>query len=254
MSEKGDLQGQTVVFTGQPKTNEAFLEVERLGGIVKNFPLIKTQEVSYQDEEFMTQLHKYDWLIFTSQNAVAAFEKKMTRHEVPTDNLQSKVAAVGSQTAQALEKIGFHVTFTPTTYSANEFVKQFPKSSSRSESCLFIKGSLAKETIKEGLTQQVDEWTVYETLPDVKNAMVLTTYIEQHPNVFVAFASPSSVDIFAQNIARNLGWYRSKIASIGHVTTSTLKKHGAPVHVQPKTYTWLALIQEIANWKDDSLK
>lgn len=254
MSKKGNLQGQTIVFTGQPKSNEAFLEVERLGGKVETFPLIRTQEVIHQDENFISQLHIYDWLIFTSQNAVTAFEKKIIRHKVCTDNLQSKVAAIGSQTAQALEKIGLQVTFIPTTYSANEFVKQFPQISSLFESCLFIKGSLAKKTIKKGLTQQVDEWTVYETLPDVKNAKRLSAYIEQHPNVFVAFASPSSVNIFAQDIARYLGWDRNKIASIGHVTTATLKKHGAPVHVQPKTYTWLALIQEIANWKDDSLK
>jgi uroporphyrinogen-III synthase len=254
MSEKGDLQGQTIVFTGQPKSNDVFLEVERLGGEIKTFPLIRTQEVTHQDEEFMTQLHSYDWLIFTSQNAVDAFENKITRHKVCADSFRNKVAAVGSQTARALEKIGLHVTFIPTIFSANEFVIQFPQISSRSESCLFIKGSLSKETIKEGLTQEVDEWTVYETLPDLENTRRLSSYIEKHPNVFVAFASPSSVDIFAQEIARYLGWDQIKIAAIGHVTSATLNKHGAPVHVQPKTYTWLTLIKEIANWKDDSLR
>ena len=49
MSKKGDLQGQTIVFTGQPKSYEAFLEVTRLGGEFISFPLIRTQELTFQD-------------------------------------------------------------------------------------------------------------------------------------------------------------------------------------------------------------
>ncbi|HLG26952.1 MAG TPA: uroporphyrinogen-III synthase, partial [Paenisporosarcina sp.] len=65
MSKKGDLRGQTIVFTGQPKSSEAFLEVERLGGKVQAFPLIRTQELTNQDDNFITKLSSYDWLIFT---------------------------------------------------------------------------------------------------------------------------------------------------------------------------------------------
>ena len=184
-------------------------------------------------------------------DAVSAFEQKLTRHQVAVDNLTCKIAAVGKNTARALEKIGFHVSFTPTTYSADEFVKQFSQVSNQSDNCLFLRGSLAKATIKTGLNQQVDEWTVYETLPDVNNATRLSTYIKKHPDVFVAFASPSSVNIYATKIAREIDWKQIKIAAIGHVTAAALQKHGAPVHVQATTYTWLALVQEIANWKDD---
>jgi uroporphyrinogen-III synthase len=251
MSKKGDLRGQTIVFTGQPKSSEAFLEVERLGGKVQAFPLIRTQELTDQDDTFITKLPSYDWLIFTSQNAVSAFEQKLTRHMVSVDNLTCKIAAVGKNTARALEKMGFHVSFTPTTYSADEFVQQFSQVSNQSDHCLFLRGSLAKATIRTGLGQQVDEWTVYETLPDIDNATLLSTYITEHPNVFVAFASPSSVNIYATEIAREIGWKQIKIAAIGHVTAAALLNHGVPVHVQATTYTWLALVQEIANWKDD---
>lgn len=251
MSKIGDLRGQTIVFTGQPKSSEAFLEVERLGGKVEAFPLIRTQELTDQDDIFMSTLSSYDWLIFTSQNAVSAFEQKLNRHKVAANTLSCKIAAVGKNTARALEKIGFQVSFTPTTYSADEFVQQFPQVSNQSDCCLFLRGSLAKATIKAGLSQQVVEWTVYETLFDIDNATHLSTYIAQHPNVFVAFASPSSVNIYATEIAREVGWNQIKIAAIGHVTAAALLNHGAPVHVQATTYTWLALVQEIASWKDD---
>lgn len=254
MSKKGDLQGQTIVFTGQPKSDEAFLEVTRLGGEFISFPLIRTQEETFQDEQFINSLHTYDWLIFTSQNAVVAFEQKVLRHKILVDSLPCKIAAVGSKTATALERIGFHVTFTPTTFSADAFVQQFPLVAGYSDTCLFLRGSLAKATIKEGISQSVDEWTVYETLPDEGNAKSLGDYLTQHPHVFVAFASPSSVEVFTREIAPKIGWNDMTIAAIGHVTATALKKQGVAVHIQPTTYTWLALIQEIAKWKDDSYK
>lgn len=251
MSKNGDLQGQTIVFTGQPKSNEAFLEVERLGGKVKTFPLIRIEEITQQDETFLSKLHVYDWLIFTSQNAVKAFEHKLSRFDIQVDHVTCKIAAVGSKTARALEKIGFRVLFIPSIFSADEFVRQFPLVSSKSDVCLFLRGSLAKPTIKEGLKHQVDEWTVYETLPDSNNARELANYLTKHLDVFVAFASPSAVDVFAREVAPLTSWKTIKIAAIGHITANALKKYDAPVHVQPSTYTWLALIQEIAKWKDD---
>ncbi len=252
MSKECDLRGQTIVFTGQPRTNEALLEVERMGGRSQIFPLIQTHEVTTQDETFIAELRSYDWLIFTSQNAVAAFEQKLVRHNVRINHLPCKIAAVGSKTAEAIQKVGFRVSFMPTIYSADVFIQQFPMASSRSERCLFIKGSLAKKTIKEGLVQSVDEWTVYETLPDVKTAIELLPYIEQHANSIVIFASPSAVEVYAREIAPTTGWNRITTAAIGHVTAAALEKHGAPVHIQPKTYTYLALIKKIAQWKEVS--
>ncbi|WP_019412724.1 uroporphyrinogen-III synthase [Paenisporosarcina sp. TG20] len=254
MSKNIDLQGQTIVFTGQPKSDEAFREVERLGGKVEVFPLISTREDTHQDEDFIKKVSAYDWLIFTSQNAVFAFKQKLTRNEISADSFTCKIAAVGSRTAQALEEIGFRVAFIPTTYSATDFVQQFPKVTSQSESCLFLRGSLAKATIKEGLTQQVDEWTVYETHPNMDNVKRLLAYLMQNPNSTVAFASPSSVDIFASYIAPTTGWTQIKIAAIGQVTAAEVESYGAHVHVQSKIYTWFGLVQEIAYRKDDLSK
>ncbi len=252
MSNKADLQGQTIVFTGQPRSNEALLEVERLGGKVKVFPLIQTQEVlSSQDLIFLRMLSTYDWVIFTSQNAVSYFLQKLNRYNIQMEDINMNIAVVGTSTAQALEEVGLNVSFVPTIFSADVFVLQFSKVLKPKETCLFVKGSLAKATIKDGLSQHVDEWTVYETLPNLDNSIRLSTYIEQHPNVYIAFASPSAVKIFAREIASKRGWNTLQIAAIGHVTATTLKNYGAPVHVQPTTYTWIALIQEIVKRKDD---
>lgn len=249
MCNKGDLQGRTIVFTSHPKSDEPFKLVEHLGGEVACFPLIQIIEFLRQDEAFIARLSYYEWLIFTSQNAVEMFNKKLIRHGILVSELSLKVAAVGTKTASALEAIGLQVSFIPTIYSADTFSKEFPTHLNDSDRCLFLKGSLAKDTIRNGL-EHVDEWTVYETTPNVKNAGELAEYLKSNPRVCITFASPSAVHNFATSVYSQVHLTTVKFAAIGHITAKCLSDHGLPVHIQAKSYTYLALIDEIAKWKD----
>ncbi|MET0785402.1 MAG: uroporphyrinogen-III synthase [Paenisporosarcina sp.] len=249
MFKKGDLQGQTIVFSSLPKSNEPFKLVEGLGGKVACFPLIRITESTTQDKEYISRLSSYDWLIFTSQNAVDMFDEKLKRCGMSIRELSLKVAAVGTKTASALEGIGLHVSFIPTIYSAETFVEEFPIHLKPTDRCLFLKGSLAKKTIKDGL-KHVDEWTVYETKPNVINTEVFAAYLKDNPSVFVTFASPSAVRVFSQHVSSQVNLPTLKFAAIGDITANSLKVHDLPVHVQAKPYTYLALIDEIAKWKD----
>ena len=249
MCNKGDLQGRTIVFTSQPKSDEPLKLVEHLGGGVACFPLIQITEFHSQDESFIARLALYEWLIFTSQNAVEIFSEKLNRHGISVSELTLKVAAVGTKTASALEAIGLQVSFIPTTYSADTFIIEFPSHLKVTDRCLFLKGSLAKDTIRNGL-EHVDEWTVYETTPNVKNAGDLAEYLKSNPRVCTTFASPSAVQNFSKNVYSQVHLKTVTFAAIGHITAKSLIDHGLPVHIQAKSYTYLALIDEIAKWKD----
>ena len=78
-------------------------------------------------------------------------------------SIPSKIAAIGTRTAAALEKIGFTVQFIPTVFSADVFVKEFKPNENDLRRILFLRGSIAGVTIKEELPFEVDEWTVYKT-------------------------------------------------------------------------------------------
>lgn len=249
MFNKGDLQGRTIVFTSHPKSDEPFNTIERLGGKVACFPLIQITEFHSQDDRYISRLATYDWLIFTSQNAVEIFSEKLRRHGRSVNELTLKVAAVGTKTASALEAIGLQVSFIPTIFSADTFVKEFPTHLKNTDRCLFLKGSLAKDTIRKGL-EHVDEWIVYETIPNDKNAEDLTVYLKSNPSVFITFASPSAVNNFSKHVSSQVDLTALKLAAIGHVTASSLKVLDLPVHIQANSYTYLALIDEIAKWKD----
>lgn len=240
MSSNLPLTGKTIILTGSHKIQSIAPYIEANGGQVKMFPLIEAQElVSTEDEMRLIQCNDYDWLIFTSQNAVSAFVAKLTRYGVPTSAIQCKIAVVGERTAESLQQHGLAYHFMPTVYSADVFVQQF-KCDGRA---LFLRGSLAKSTIADGIG--ADEWTVYETVPSSKYVQALHETLIEEAEPIVIFASPSSVEIYAQELVPLLDWRFVKFATIGHVTTQALAKYGITPIVQPKKYTMKAVIEQL---------
>ncbi|MDW0109663.1 uroporphyrinogen-III synthase [Sporosarcina aquimarina] len=253
MDSKQPLRGETVIFTSTKKSEEPFDLVKRYGGTPVSLPLIKTRERFASDDE--TQLEfatSYDWLIFTSQSAVAAFEQKMERFNKDASAFNVNVAAVGDKTANALERIGFRVDFIPQVFSADVFVKQF-NPEGESLRALFIKGNLAGTLITTELSLTVDEWTIYETLPETSHADEIVELVKAEPSVSILFASPSAVAVFKDRVVPSLNWTGYTIGAIGHITERALQEAGASVTVMPETYTLPELVQSLAESKRKEL-
>ncbi len=62
---------------------------------------------------------RYDWLVFSSKNAVKFFYKYLKGINV--DN----IAVIGSKTAQYCESLGIRVDFMPNDFSQEGFLKSF---------------------------------------------------------------------------------------------------------------------------------
>lgn len=246
MRTEKPLQGKTIVVTGSTITTTVLQKIEQLGGEAIACPLIKTAEIEKSDDyEQLESAKNVDWLIFTSQNAVEAFCDKMGRHYLTPSSFKGKIAAVGSKTRDKLVANGLSVDFIPTIFSADVFVKEFPKVAQPMSNCLFVRGKKAKNTIKDGLPFKVIEWNVYATVENMDYIQQLIYFIQHREEPILIFASPSAVDAFAKHIAPYVGWEKVKIASIGHITTKALLNHGAEVTYQPKTYTMEAVLDEI---------
>ncbi|WP_342511068.1 uroporphyrinogen-III synthase [Sporosarcina sp. FSL K6-1522] len=251
MRKDRPLIGETVIFTGTPKSVEVFERVKQYGGKPVSLPLIQVAELKGTTDELRLQACRtYDWLIFTSQSAVAAFGAKMERHGVTSATIPSKIAAVGTRTAEALEKLGFTVEFIPTVFSADVFVKEFKPSETTIRRILFLRGSIAGVTITEELPYAVDEWTVYATERVNDSVDTLIEVVSKEPRVSVLFASPSAVTVFAEEVVPQTGWRGFTIGAIGHVTEQALLKLGAPVHVRPDTYTLMDLVEKLTGRKE----
>ncbi|QCR33040.1 uroporphyrinogen-III synthase [Lysinibacillus sp. SGAir0095] len=240
------LSGKTVVVTGSSKTTTVLFEIEALGAEAYSYPLIETAEIIEQDDQVkLEQAKNFDWLIFTSQNAVEAFCTKIKRHQLNTSHFNGKIAAVGSKTAELLKSYHFDVSFTPTVFSADVFVNEFPKIAGNNPSCMFLRGSKAKDTLRVGLPFELVEWTVYETQDNLSAIEPFIQLVKSRNQPIIIFASPSAVDVFALHIAPVIGWGKAKYASIGHITAARIEYYGAQVTYKPADYTMLAVIEEI---------
>lgn len=240
------LSGKTVVVTGSSKTTAVLFEIEALGGEAVYYPLIETIEKIQSDDQLkLEQAQNFDWLIFTSQNAVEAFCKKIKRHQLKRSDFGGKIAAVGSKTAELLKENHFEISFTPTVYSADVFVNEFPHVAGDHPKCLFLRGSKAKETLKNGLPFELTEWTVYDTHENVSTIEPFIHLIQSRIQPIIIFASPSAVDVFANHIAPIMGWQKAKYACIGHITAARMEYYGVRVTYKPTNYTMLAIIDEI---------
>ncbi|KAA0965329.1 uroporphyrinogen-III synthase [Sporosarcina sp. ANT_H38] len=251
MRDSQPLLAETVIFTGTPKSTDVFELVKRYGGTPVSLPLIQVAElVEPTDELRLNACPIYDWLIFTSQSAVAAFGAKLIRHGFSSELIPAKIAAVGTRTAEALEKIGFTVDFIPTVFSADTFVKEFNPADTDIRRILFLRGSIAGVTIKEELPFEVDEWTIYTTERAGDSIDSLVDLLQQKQYLTVLFASPSAVDVFAEEVVPRTGWTGFTIGAIGHVTEKALLEAGAAVHVRPDTYTLMDLVEKLAGRKE----
>lgn len=238
------LREKTIVLTGTHKTLSIKKLIEENGGECAVFPLIEAKELeSSEDAVQLAELNGYDWLIFTSQNAVQVFIDKCQRAKIDVRNLTCSIASVGTQTTALLERYGLKVDFMPSTFSADVFVKEFPQVAQETERKLFIRGSLAKPTIRNGIAN-VTEWTVYETCANHASAGPLAELLKKKQAI-VIFASPSAVQAFHEKVAPIVGWQQISAAAIGHITAEALRGLGVDVYVQPATYTMRAVIEEI---------
>lgn len=246
MHNKHPLKGKTIVLTGSKKTRSVLKTIEQLGAEGLPCSLIKTVELEDSNDSIQLELAKtFDWLIFTSQNAVEAFCAKIKRHNLTPSLFKGKIAVVGSKTRDLLVNNGFNVDFVPSIYSADVFVKEFPLLVKPNSKCLFVRGTKAKNTIRDGLPFDVNEWNVYTTVDNLDSIHQMINLIRHRKELIVIFASPSAVEVYALHIAPHVGWEKVKIASIGHITSNALKKYDAHVSYQPKTYTMEAVIEEI---------
>lgn len=245
------LLGKTVILTGTSKTTEVLQQIKQFGGNALSYPLIETNEIIDLDDGIQLEIARhFDWLIFTSQNAVESFYKKMQRFSLQPQHFSGKIAAVGLKTGKMLHQLGFQVHFLPSTFSADTFVKEFPLIAGEQPKCLFVRGSLAKSTLRDGLPFLIKEWTVYETTEKLDSVEPLIRVIQEHKDVTVIFASPSAVDVFASHIAPKVGWDAIRVASIGHVTSAELAKHGITIHIQPQKYTMQAVLAELVKLEE----
>ena len=254
-NEKHPLTG-TRILVGRAHHQAGGLSsgLRRLGASIIEIPFIdirKPQSYAPLDNALRT-LNNYDWLILTSANGVEALWKRLSKLRIPKTKLKHlQVAAIGPATKAAIVKHGLKVQMVPEEYVAESVVKGL-KEKVNGKRVLLARARVARDVIPEELSKAgatVDVIEAYETVVPEKSRQRLRALLKnktRRPHI-VTFTSSST----ARNFSELLGNGRARklkdvqFASIGPVTSATLRELSLPVAIEAKEFTMAGLIRAI---------
>jgi uroporphyrinogen-III synthase len=161
-----------------------------------------------------------------------------------------RIAAIGPATRKVIEDRGLKVDVVPEEYIAESVVKSLQKKV-KGKRVLLVRAKVARDVIPRELRKagaHVDVVEAYETVVPQDSRKRLRAALAKsstRPHV-ITFTSSSTV----KNFVALLGSARAKLAgirtaSIGPVTSSTLRELGMPVHIEAKEYTIPGLVKGI---------
>lgn len=227
-----------------------------LGAEVQEIPFIEIRQPrSFKGlDESLKLVAEYEWLILTSVNGVRAMFDRMALLNIPRRVLAHlNIAAIGPATRAAIEREGLKVAVTPSEYVAEAIVESL-SDKVRGKRVLLCRAKVARDVIPSELRQMgafLDVVEAYETVIPRSSRVELRAVLRdpaRRPHV-ITFTSSSTVNNYVALLGIRSG--RSRLvqgilnASIGPVTSDTLRQHELSVDLQASEYTIPGLIAAI---------
>lgn len=251
------LDGKRIVITRAALQSEALAKVlAGLGAIPVVLPLVQFCE----PEDFspldvaIAQLDRFDWMIFTSGQAVRAVVARSQKLKTSLTLAGNKlrIASVGPASAEAVQQAGLAVDYVAKTHNgvglANELAGQL-----RGRSVLLPRSDRANPDLPLALKThgaQVTEVVAYRTLQPSEVDRQKLSKISAGEADAVLFFSPSAVQNFAELVGAEhfLGLQHGlAIIAVGPVTAEALRHLKMERIVVAADTTGAAVVQALEN-------
>jgi len=253
---------QVRVLVGRARHQAGSLshELRKLGAEVLEIPFIEIRPPrSFRRlDSALKHLDRYEWLILTSVNGVEAMWERLAKLRLNKKSLRHlKISAIGPATKKAIEERGVKVHVVPKEYVAESVVKSLRKRV-KGKRVLLVRAKVARDVIPRELKKagaQVDVFEAYETVVPKSSRTRLRTALRRaktRPDV-ITFTSSSTVRNFVTLLGAGRGPSKKRpeilegitFASIGPVTSATLRELHLEVDVEAQQYTIPGLIEAI---------
>jgi uroporphyrinogen III methyltransferase/synthase len=186
----------------------------------------------------LDRIDEYDWVMFTSQNAVAFLWEALRVSGRDARALAGrKLACVGRSTADTLLARGLAADVVPDRYVAEGVLAALKERDDvRDTQVLYIAAEGARDVLPEGLSAlgcTVDVVNVYRTASDGAGAGALRDALARGRVDAVTFASASAVRGFVEAVGTELS-RRAPAVSIGPVTSDAVRAAGITLAAEAK--------------------
>lgn len=250
-------------------------ELRKLGATVLEIPFIEIRKPrSFKPlDSALKNLAAYDWLILTSVNGVEAMWERLiklklsgvlggeghdfsrtesnTKREPALAAAGLRIAAIGPATKKAIEQRGARVDVVPKEYIAESVVRSLRRRV-KGKRVLLVRAKVARDIIPRELRKagaHVDVVEAYETVVPRSSQLRLRKALAnpvRRPHLITCTSSSAVKNFVALLGKKHPDFDDVRFASIGPVTSSTLRELGLPVDVAAKEFTIPGLIRAIA--------
>jgi uroporphyrinogen-III synthase len=209
-------------------------------------------------ENALIKIDHYDTLILTSVNGVEVLFERYNKLGLPIVDMQHLlVVAIGPATARAIESEGVGVSIVPEKYVAESVVEALRGKITRHSRVLLVRAKVARDVLPDELRKmgaQVDVIEAYQTrVPEgaAEKIKALFASPSRRPHV-VTFTSSSTVTNFLSLLGEAASWRPMldgvTLASIGPVTSATLRAADLEPAVEAREYTMDGLVAAIEEY------
>ncbi|MCB9557299.1 MAG: uroporphyrinogen-III synthase [Deltaproteobacteria bacterium] len=256
LTSKLPLSGRTILLT-RPKQQSLQLsqQITDLGGTALCLPTIDIEPL--EPAEKLRQLddlkrNAYDYLVFTSANAVDRFFELLEAAELDSRTIgDCKVCCIGPATARSLAAHGLRADITATEHIAEGLLAELEKHPLEGKRLLFPRADSARALLPRQLEKRgatVELMVVYRTLTATGgSALELAKRLLDARGIdAVVFTSASTANKYAELIGPNAAKSAPPtVAAIGPITAQACRDHGIRVTLMPDTHTTEALVAEL---------
>ena len=159
----------------------------------------------------------YDWLIFTSKNAVTLF---FDSYPHVTFN---RIASIGKKTTEQIAQYGYKVDFEPTIFDQEHFILEANGRFNGQTICLPCSVK-ARPWLHDYLQSVSDVFRIdlYQPCVNVNEVASAHNLIEMNKVDYITFMSPSAVHAYFERYSST----NIPVVAIGHVTGAVLDAYG----------------------------
>lgn len=242
------LFGKKIVVTRtRQQASKLSMQLENLGAEVLEFPTIKIAAPSDNFKSLdaaISNIKNFDRIIFTSSNGVEKFFERLKTFKLDARALSnSKIAVIGSATAEKLSSYGIIADIIPEKFCAESLIDAL-KNSVQGKKILIARAEVAREILPRELSNfgaNVTLAAAYKTVPaDAKK-------INFDEVDLITFTSSSTVENFVAAVGVDT-LKKIKTAAIGTITAQTLKNFGVTADIVAKEFTIAGLVDVIKNF------
>lgn len=265
--EEKPLFGKEIIVTRPAGQSDRLSEpLEEAGAQVHRLPTIEIQPLPdglNRLEQQLGNLGRFDWLVFTSRNAVRFFFETLDDSSHDVRSLGSlRVACIGPGTAERLEEEGIDADLVPGKHRAEELLDELLEELPEGSDLLMPRSADARAHLAVGLRtagHDVTEVGIYHAdRPDPDTRKQLEEFLRDGDADMITFTSSSTVENLFEAMDEDVvasGLRSLEAAAIGPITAETLRSHGVSVPLVPENYNLDSFLDAIVGYyrtEDDS--